>query len=111
MAGGRHHKSNPAFNHYPLWHDRAMFHFLTSPAERAAAYVQNLETALQPGDTDSFLAENAPPRYSGLPVQRYRVETLHSSSPISPSSATTGKSMAHLPLQLGLSSASLDNCV
>src|SRR5574337_756194 len=35
---------------YCLWHDRAVFHFLTDPAERAA-YRKNLELALLPGGT------------------------------------------------------------
>ncbi|MGH8415230.1 MAG: class I SAM-dependent methyltransferase, partial [Gammaproteobacteria bacterium] len=62
---------------YRLWHDRAVFHFLTDAAERAA-YRKNLETALLPGGTAiiaSFSLEG-PERCSGLPVQRYSPDTL-----------------------------------
>ncbi|HKT32440.1 MAG TPA: class I SAM-dependent methyltransferase [Gammaproteobacteria bacterium] len=62
---------------YCLWHDRAVFHFLTDPAERAA-YRKNLELALLPGGTAiiaSFSLEG-PERCSGLPVQRYSHASL-----------------------------------
>ena len=62
---------------YRLWHDRAVFHFLTDPVERAA-YRKNLEAALAPGGTAiiaSFALEG-PERCSGLPVQRYSPQTL-----------------------------------
>lgn len=62
---------------YRLWHDRAVFHFLTDPAERAA-YRKNLESALLPGGTAiiaSFSLEG-PERCSGLPVQRYSHASL-----------------------------------
>ena len=62
---------------YRLWHDRAVFHFLTDPAERAA-YRKNLEAALAPGGTAiiaSFALEG-PERCSGLPVQRYSPQIL-----------------------------------
>ncbi|HVC36839.1 MAG TPA: class I SAM-dependent methyltransferase [Gammaproteobacteria bacterium] len=62
---------------YRLWHDRAVFHFLTDPAERAA-YRKNLETALAPGGTAiiASFAPDGPERCSGLPVQRYSPQTL-----------------------------------
>ncbi len=62
---------------YRLWHDRAVFHFLTDATERAA-YRKNLEAALAPGGTAiiaSFALEG-PERCSGLPVQRYSPPTL-----------------------------------
>src|SRR5574337_523720 len=62
---------------YQLWHDRAVFHFLTDPADRAA-YRSKLETALLPGGTviiASFSLQG-PERCSGLPVQRYSHESL-----------------------------------
>ncbi|MGH8362522.1 MAG: class I SAM-dependent methyltransferase [Gammaproteobacteria bacterium] len=62
---------------YRLWHDRAVLHFLTDAAERAA-YRKNLETALLPGGTAiiaSFSLEG-PESCSGLPVQRYSPDTL-----------------------------------
>lgn len=62
---------------YRLWHDRAVFHFLTDPADRAA-YRRVLDGALAPGGTAvvaSFALEG-PERCSGLPVQRYSPESL-----------------------------------
>ena len=57
---------------YDLWHDRAVFHFLTAPADRVA-YLGNLARALRPGG--SFVigtfAPGAPEQCSGLPVCRY----------------------------------------
>ncbi|MGA9853747.1 MAG: class I SAM-dependent methyltransferase [Gammaproteobacteria bacterium] len=64
---------------YHLWHDRAVFHFLTDETERAA-YRKNLGAALVPGGVviiASFALEG-PERCSGLPVQRYSLETLTS---------------------------------
>jgi SAM-dependent methyltransferase len=55
-----------------LWHDRAVFHFVTDAADRAM-YLGNLERALQAGG--SFVigtfAPDGPHRCSGLPVRRY----------------------------------------
>ena len=62
---------------YRFWHDRAVFHFLTDAAERAA-YRAALEAALAPGAhamVASF-ALDGPERCSGLPVQRYSPESL-----------------------------------
>ena len=63
---------------YALWHDRAVFHFLTEPAQRAA-YKQNLLHALRPDGQVilSTFAEDGPEKCSGLPVQRYSVAALH----------------------------------
>ena len=62
---------------YRLWHDRAVFHFLTDPAERAA-YRRNLHAALTAGGTAiiASFAADGPERCSGLPVQRYSPDTL-----------------------------------
>jgi hypothetical protein len=57
---------------YQIWHDRAVFHFLTSPADRAA-YFGTLRTALPGGGAvilATFAAEG-PAHCSGLPVARY----------------------------------------
>lgn len=55
-----------------LWHDRAVFHFLTDPADRAA-YRAQLRATLRPGGqvVIATFAEDGPTRCSGLPVQRY----------------------------------------
>lgn len=62
---------------YRLWHDRAVFHFLTEPADRAA-YREALESALVPGGTAVIagFALDGPERCSGLPVRRYSPDTL-----------------------------------
>ncbi|MBT3170398.1 MAG: class I SAM-dependent methyltransferase [Rhodospirillaceae bacterium] len=57
---------------YDIWHDRAVFHFLTEVAQRRA-YVERLEAALAEGGQAIFatFALDGPERCSGLPVQRY----------------------------------------
>lgn len=64
---------------FELWHDRAVFHFLTEP-EQQRKYRHQLLKALKP---DGHLiigtfAPEAPPKCSGLPVQRYSSERLES---------------------------------
>jgi hypothetical protein len=60
-----------------IWHDRAVFHFLTDPAARAI-YRSKLDSALKPGGAAivATFALEGPSRCSGLPVQRYSPETL-----------------------------------
>ena len=62
---------------YALWHDRAAFHFLTDPDQRAA-YVAVMAAALRPGGHAVIMsfALDGPERCSGLPVQRYDPATL-----------------------------------
>ena len=62
---------------YALWHDRAVFHFLTAPADRAA-YVRVLERALADGGHAivGTFAPDGPERCSGLPVVRYDAAAL-----------------------------------
>ena len=57
---------------YDLWHDRAVFHFLTAPEDRRA-YVAAVRRALRPGGhvVIATFAEDGPLQCSGLPVQRY----------------------------------------
>ena len=65
-------------NAFDLWHDRAVFHFLTTPQERLA-YVRNLSSALKPGGhviVGTFGPEG-PAKCSGLDVVRYDAEALH----------------------------------
>jgi SAM-dependent methyltransferase len=54
-----------------LWHDRAVLHFLTDAAERAA-YVEAVRSAVRPGGyvIISGFAPSGPKRCSGLPVVR-----------------------------------------
>ena len=62
---------------YYLWHDRAVFHFLTDEPS-VGRYLDVLRTALIPGG--HFLlatfGPEGPDRCSGLPVQRYSIERL-----------------------------------
>lgn len=63
---------------YRLWHDRAVFHFLTHPAERRA-YVTQVRRSVQRGGhvIVATFADDGPERCSGLPVKRYRPDELH----------------------------------
>lgn len=64
-------------SHFALWHDRAVFHFLVE-SEARERYLDRLRHALQPGGRliIGVFAPEAPPRCSGLPVERYTVEKL-----------------------------------
>lgn len=62
---------------YDIWHDRAVFHFLTQSDERQR-YLQSLHDALRPGGhaiVATFSLEG-PPMCSGLKVVRYSPQTL-----------------------------------
>ena len=65
-------------HHFELWHDRAVFHFLTE-SDQQQKYRDNLLQGLQPGGhlIIGVFAPEAPPKCSGLPVQRYSQEQLH----------------------------------
>lgn len=61
-----------------VWHDRAVFHFLTDPRQRHA-YVRQVLRALKPGGfaiVGTFGPEG-PSQCSGLPVARYSSDELH----------------------------------
>lgn len=63
---------------YDLWHDRAVFHFLTEPGDREA-YVAQVMRAVKPGGhvIVATFAEDGPLQCSGLPVARYSPGALH----------------------------------
>jgi 2-polyprenyl-3-methyl-5-hydroxy-6-metoxy-1,4-benzoquinol methylase len=63
---------------YDVWHDRAVFHFLTS-IEQRAAYVRNVAKAVKPGGhvIVSTFGPEGPTICSGLEVMRYDAESLH----------------------------------
>jgi len=65
-------------SHFALWHDRAVFHFLVEP-EQQLKYRDKLLQALKPGGhfIIGVFELEAPPKCSGLPVQRYSVEKLN----------------------------------
>lgn len=62
---------------FDLWHDRAVFHFLTE-AEDRAAYVGQVRRALKPDGVVivATFSVNGPERCSGLPVCRYDAASL-----------------------------------
>jgi len=63
---------------YDVWHDRAVFHFLTAPEERVA-YVRQVVHAVKPGGhvIVSTFGPEGPTKCSGLDVVRYDAESLH----------------------------------
>jgi ubiquinone/menaquinone biosynthesis C-methylase UbiE len=65
-------------NRFDIWHDRAVFHFLTDPVDRHA-YVERVMKAVRVGGhvIVATFAEDGPDQCSGLPVMRYEPETLH----------------------------------
>ena len=60
-----------------IWHDRAVFHFLTDAADRLR-YLEHLRRAVKPGGavTMATFALGGPEKCSGLRVMRYSPETL-----------------------------------
>jgi len=63
--------------HFDLWHDRAVFHFLTDPADRAA-YAAAMAAAVPKGGQAIIgtFALDGPERCSGLPIHRYDADGL-----------------------------------
>ena len=61
-----------------IWHDRAVFHFLTDEAQRRA-YVEQVLQALKPGGYAivGTFGPDGPTKCSGLPVARYGADELH----------------------------------
>jgi hypothetical protein len=62
---------------YDLWHDRAVFHFLTDPADRRR-YLGVLSDGVSAGGSVIMgtFAEDGPESCSGLPVARYSAADL-----------------------------------
>ncbi len=63
---------------YDVWHDRAVFHFLTAAADRVA-YVRQVARAVRRGGhvIVSTFGPEGPTKCSGLDVVRYDAESLH----------------------------------
>lgn len=61
---------------YAIWHDRAVFHFLNDPEERDK-YIDIAGASLQAGGhlVLATFGPEGPERCSGLPIQRYSIET------------------------------------
>lgn len=64
--------------YYDVWHDRAVFHFLTDPADRAR-YVAQVLRSVKPGGRVIVAAfgPGGPLQCSGLDVVRYAPQSLH----------------------------------
>ncbi len=62
---------------YQVWHDRAVFHFLTDPEDRAA-YVRQAQRALKPRGhvIMATFGPEGPQKCSGLETCRYGAESL-----------------------------------
>ena len=71
-------KVNFPEHEFDVWHDRAVFHFLTEPEDRLA-YVKNVLRSVKPKGhiIISTFAEDGPTKCSGLPVMRYSAESLN----------------------------------
>lgn len=63
---------------YDVWHDRAVFHFLTGPEQRAA-YVRNVARSVKRDGhvIVSTFGPEGPMKCSGLDVVRYNADSLH----------------------------------
>lgn len=71
-------ESNIPASRYDVWHDRAVFHFLTLERSRAA-YVRQVARAVRKGGhvIVSTFGPAGPLKCSGLDVVRYDAESLH----------------------------------
>jgi len=67
-----------AANTYDVWHDRAVFHFLTTIGQRLA-YVRQVAKAVKSGGhvLVSTFGPEGPTKCSGLDVVRYDTDSLH----------------------------------
>jgi SAM-dependent methyltransferase len=63
---------------FDVWHDRAVFHFLTRPEDRAA-YVRQASRAMRVGGhvVVATFGPDGPLQCSGLDVVRYDAQSLH----------------------------------
>ena len=63
---------------FDVWHDRAVFHFLTASADRGA-YVRQVARAVKPAGhvIIGAFGPEGPDRCSGLDVVRYDADSLH----------------------------------
>jgi len=65
-------------NRFDVWHDRAVFHFLTQPEQRRA-YVRQVERAMRLGGgvIVATFGPDGPSKCSGLDIVRYDAAALH----------------------------------
>jgi 2-polyprenyl-3-methyl-5-hydroxy-6-metoxy-1,4-benzoquinol methylase len=83
---------------FDVWHDRAVFHFLTADEDRAA-YVRNVLNAMRPGGfvIVSTFGPEGPTRCSGLEVRRYDSEALHRQFGVGFRLVESSKELHHTP--------------
>jgi 2-polyprenyl-3-methyl-5-hydroxy-6-metoxy-1,4-benzoquinol methylase len=84
---------------YDVWHDRAVFHFLTTTSDRVA-YVRQVAGAVRHGGhviVGTFGPEG-PMKCSGLDVVRYDAESLHREFGIHFRLLDSSKELHHTPL-------------
>jgi SAM-dependent methyltransferase len=82
----------PGDRKYRLWHDRAVYHFLTEPDERAD-YLASLNRCLTPDGwvVVATFGPDGPTHCSGLPIVRYTHEELAREFPRYELVATAGE--------------------
>jgi 2-polyprenyl-3-methyl-5-hydroxy-6-metoxy-1,4-benzoquinol methylase len=70
--------ANLPYQHYHVWHDRAVFHFLTQATDRQR-YVDAVRHAVRSGGhvIVATFAPDGPDHCSGLEVMRYNPDNLH----------------------------------
>lgn len=85
-------------NAYDVWHDRAVFHFLTAPEQRVA-YVRQVIRAVKPGGhvIVSTFGPEGPTKCSGLDVVRYDAQSLHGEFGARFRLVESSKEMHHTP--------------
>ncbi len=65
-------------HHYDIWHDRAVFHFMTTEKQRAT-YIRQVARSMKIGGhvIVATFGPEGPEKCSGLDVIRYDAESLH----------------------------------
>lgn len=83
---------------YDVWHDRAVFHFLTG-LEQRAAYVRNVARSVKRGGhvIVSTFGPEGPTKCSGLGVMRYDAESLHDQFGVRFRLVDSSKELHHTP--------------
>jgi 2-polyprenyl-3-methyl-5-hydroxy-6-metoxy-1,4-benzoquinol methylase len=86
------------FSVYDVWHDRAVFHFLTSARDRAA-YVRQVAHAVRHGGhvIVSTFGPEGPMKCSGLDVVRYDADSLHREFGVHFQLLESSKELHHTP--------------
>jgi 2-polyprenyl-3-methyl-5-hydroxy-6-metoxy-1,4-benzoquinol methylase len=81
-----------------VWHDRAVFHFLTSESDRKA-YIKNMLNALKPNGHAiiATFAADGPLKCSGLEIVRYSASSLQAELGASFALIATEKVSHHTP--------------